>query len=95
MSKKDLEEENEKLKNKVIYLLEENKKLLNSIGLKTIELNEAKRILTIENSRLWDRVSNFTIDLPSGKKLNINDLNLEQLGYLESIADEKINNKKI
>ncbi len=56
-------------------LLEENKRLLIELSKKTLELNEIKRILKTENSRLWDRVTNPTINLPSGNQIRVSELN--------------------
>lgn len=91
MGKKNLELENEKLKKENEFLKEKNKELLHNLGLKTIELNEIKRILKLENSKLWDKINNPIITLPSGRQLHAKDLSLEQLEYLESLFDENIN----
>lgn len=47
--------------------------------------------LKIENSRLWNKINNETITLPSGKELKLSNLNMEQLEYLESLSNENIN----
>lgn len=91
MNKKDLVQENEKLRKENEFLLEENKRLLHNLAVKSVELNETKRVLKSENSRLWDRVKNSVIILPSGKQLDIKSLNLEQLEYLESLFDQNEN----
>lgn len=84
MNKRDLLQENEELRN-------ENKRLLCRLGAMIVQLNETKRILELENSGLWNRVNNSVIILPSGRQLDINSLNLEQLEYLESLSNENIN----
>lgn len=84
MNENNIIKENEELK-------KENKRLLHELGAKTLELNEVKRLLKLENSRLWDEINNRTITLPSGKELRLSNLNMEQLEYLESLSNEKIN----
>lgn len=91
MNKKDLVRENDDLKKENEFLLKRNKELLRDLGMKMVELNETKRIYKIENSRLWHRIDNPVINLPSGRQLDIKSLNLEQLEYLESLLNENIN----
>lgn len=91
MNKKNLQEENRELRKENEFLSEKNKGLLRNLGVKTVQLNEAKRILKLENSRLWDRVNNPVIILPSGRQLDVKSLSSEQLAYLESLFDENIN----
>ena len=73
-------------------LLEEKKELLRNIGLVSIKLNETRRIHKNQVARLYDKINNPIIYLPSGNILKLSELNESQLEYLESLANE--NTKK-